>query len=124
MNFSEAFQQTKHLVQFSPDGMYIASCSQYRVVIRDTDTLQILNLHTCLDPVQYLEWSPDSLFVMCGMFKRGIVQVDSALCELASPVKSSLLQNGRGNVTRWYFPPFERLGTRLHQNMQGVQHIQ
>ena len=75
MNFSEAFQQTKHLVQFSPDGNYIASCSQYRLVIRDMTTLQIVNLYTCLDPVQYLQWSPDSLFLMCGMFKRGIVQV-------------------------------------------------
>lgn len=75
MNFSEAFQQTKHLVQFSPDGRYIASCSQYRLVIREMTTLQIVNLHTCLDPVQYLQWSADSLFLMCGMFKRGIVQV-------------------------------------------------
>lgn len=77
MNFSEAFQQTKHLVQFSPDGCYLASCSQCRLVIRDVQTLQIINLHTCLDPVQKLIWSPDSQFVMCGMFKRGIVQVGS-----------------------------------------------
>ena len=75
MNFSEAFQQTKHLVQFSPNGVYLASCSQYRLVVRETKTLQIIHLHTCLDPVQYFSWSPDSLFIMCGMFKRGIVQV-------------------------------------------------
>lgn len=75
MNFSEAFQQTKYLVRFSPDGRYIASCSQYRLVIRDVQTLQIINLHTCLDPVQQLIWSPDSQFIMCAMFKRGIVQV-------------------------------------------------
>lgn len=75
MNFSEAFQQTKYLVRFSPDGRYIASCSQYRLVVRDVQTLQIVNLHTCLDPVQQLIWSPDSQFIMCAMFKRGIVQV-------------------------------------------------
>lgn len=75
MNFSDAFQQTKHLVKFSPDGQYIASCCQYRLVIRDSKTLQILNLQTCVDPVQVLCWSPDSLFVLCGMLKRGIVQV-------------------------------------------------
>ncbi len=80
MNFSEAFQQTKHLVRFSPDGRCVASCSQYRLVIRDMKTLQILNLHTCLDPVQYIQWSPDSMFIMCGMFKRGVVQVRVCLC--------------------------------------------
>ena len=45
------------------------------MVVRDAETLQILSLQTCLDPVQRLEWSPDSQFVMCGMFKRGVVQV-------------------------------------------------
>lgn len=75
MNFSEAFQQSKHLVQFSPDGQYVASCSQYRLVVRDIETLQIVNLHTCLDQVQHVSWSPDSLFLMCGMYKRGIIQV-------------------------------------------------
>ena len=79
MNFSEAFQQTKYLVQFSPDGRYIASCSQYRLVIRDVQTLQITNLHTCLDPVQQFIWSPDSQFIMCAMFKRGIVQVSDRI---------------------------------------------
>ena len=79
MNFSEAFQQTKYLVQFSPDGRFLASCSQYRLVIRDTSTLQIVNLQTCLDPVQSIQWSPDSLFILCAMFKRGIVQVSQRI---------------------------------------------
>ena len=79
MNFSDAFQQTKHLVAFSPDSQYVASCCQYRLVVRDCQTLQIVNLHTCLDQVQALSWSPDSLFIMCGMFKRGVVQVGTMI---------------------------------------------
>lgn len=75
MDFSGAFQQTRQLAKFSPNGDYVASCSEYRLVIRDTKTLQILNLHTCLDTVMYLEWSKDSQLVMCGLFKRGIIQV-------------------------------------------------
>lgn len=52
-----------------------ASCVQYRVVVRDVRTLQILQLYTCLDQVQHMEWSADSLFILCAMYKRGLVQV-------------------------------------------------
>lgn len=77
MNFSESFTASRGLVAFSPDGRYIGSCSQHRVVVRDVASLQILHLHTCLDPVQQLLWSPDSLLLLTAMFKRGIVQVSN-----------------------------------------------
>ena len=79
MDFSDLFQQSSHLCRFSPDGKNIACCSQHRMVIRDVETLQISSLQTCLDPVQHMEWSPDSKFVMCGMLRRGIVQVRMVL---------------------------------------------
>ncbi|XP_077998010.1 WD repeat-containing protein WRAP73-like [Glandiceps talaboti] len=75
MNFSELFKQTNSLCKFSPNGQYLANCVQYRLIVRDIKTLQILQLYTCLDAVQYIEWSSDSMFILCGMYKRGIVQV-------------------------------------------------
>ncbi|XP_072043725.1 WD repeat-containing protein WRAP73-like [Amphiura filiformis] len=45
------------------------------MVVRDVRTLQILQLYTCLDTVQSIEWSSDSMFILCSMYKRGIVQV-------------------------------------------------
>lgn len=75
MNFSESFQSSRHLVRFSPDGQFLASSSQHRVVVRDSCTLEIQHIHTCLDPVQDMEWSPDSSLLMCALYKRGIVQV-------------------------------------------------
>ncbi|XP_071487099.1 WD repeat-containing protein WRAP73-like [Diadema antillarum] len=75
MNFSELFKQSGHLSKFSPDGQCLANCVQYRLIVRDVHTLQILQLYTCLDAVQYIEWSSDSKFILCGMYKRGIVQV-------------------------------------------------
>lgn len=48
---------------------------QYRLVVRDVSTLQILQLYTCLDQVSHMEWSSDSLFILCAMYKRGLVQV-------------------------------------------------
>ncbi|XP_042650568.1 WD repeat-containing protein WRAP73 isoform X2 [Tyto alba] len=75
MNFSELFKLSGLLGRFSPDGKCLASCVQYRLVVRDVNTLQILQLYTCLDQIQYIEWSSDSLFILCAMYKRGVVQV-------------------------------------------------
>ncbi|XP_038677952.1 WD repeat-containing protein WRAP73 isoform X1 [Scyliorhinus canicula] len=75
MNFSELFKQSNQLCRLSPDGRYSAVCVQYRLVIRDVHTLQVLHLYTCLDQIQYVEWSADSLFILCAMYKRGLVQV-------------------------------------------------
>lgn len=52
-----------------------ATCVQYRLVVRDLSTLQILQLYTCLDQISYMDWSSDSLFILCAMYKRGIIQV-------------------------------------------------
>lgn len=75
MNFSEVFKVSSQLCKFSPDGKLLASGVQYRLVVRDANTLQILQLYTCLDQIQHIEWSSDSLFILCAMYKRGIVQV-------------------------------------------------
>ncbi|KAG9481957.1 hypothetical protein GDO78_010932 [Eleutherodactylus coqui] len=75
MNFSEVFKLSNQLCKFSPNGKYLASCVQYRLVIRDVNTLQILQLYTCLDQIQHVGWSADSMFILCAMYKRGIVQV-------------------------------------------------
>nr|XP_030736582.1 WD repeat-containing protein WRAP73 isoform X2 [Globicephala melas] len=75
MNFSEVFKLSSLLCKFSPDGKYLASCVQYRLVVRDANTLQICQLYTCLDQIQHIEWSADSLFILCALYKRGLVQV-------------------------------------------------
>ncbi|KAB1268169.1 WD repeat-containing protein WRAP73 [Camelus dromedarius] len=75
MNFSELFKLSSLLCKFSPDGKYLASCVQYRLVVRDANTLQVVQLYTCLDQIQHIEWSADSLFILCALYKRGLVQV-------------------------------------------------
>ncbi|CAL1547065.1 unnamed protein product [Lymnaea stagnalis] len=75
MNFSELFRQSTQLCQFSPDGKFLASAVDYRLIIRDVETLQIQHLFSCLDAIQHIQWSADSQFILCGMFKRGLVQV-------------------------------------------------
>ncbi|KAL2103361.1 hypothetical protein ACEWY4_000229 [Coilia grayii] len=75
MNFSEVFKHTNQQCRVSPNGKYLATCVQYRLVIRDVNTLQILQLYTCLDQVDHIEWSSDSVLILCAMYKRGLVQV-------------------------------------------------
>ncbi|CAK8694465.1 unnamed protein product [Clavelina lepadiformis] len=75
MNFSELFKQSQFHCKFSPDGQYVVTCVSYKVIVRSVDTLQILRLYTCLDAVQNIEWSSDSAFLLCAMYKRGICQV-------------------------------------------------
>ncbi|KAL3853022.1 hypothetical protein ACJMK2_016608 [Sinanodonta woodiana] len=75
MNFSELFRHSNQLCKFSLDGKYLASVVEFRLVVRDVDTFQIQNLFTCIDTIQHIEWSDDSQFILCGLFKRGVVQV-------------------------------------------------
>ncbi|XP_045714739.1 WD repeat-containing protein WRAP73 isoform X3 [Phyllostomus hastatus] len=84
MNFSELFKLSSQLCKFSPDGKYLASCVQYRLVVRDASSLQILQLYTCVDQIQHVEWSADSLFLLCAMYKRGLVQLRMTVWSLCT----------------------------------------
>ena len=35
----------------------------------------MLQQYTSLDVVQHMEWSPDSKYLACGVYKRGLIQV-------------------------------------------------
>ncbi|XP_064642876.1 WD repeat-containing protein WRAP73-like [Lineus longissimus] len=99
MNFSELFKQSGQLCKFSPDGKYLANAVQYRLIVRDVKSLQITQLYTCLDAIQQFEWSSDSCFLLCGMYKRGLVQVWS----LEEPEWTCKIDEGSAGLTdvRW-----------------------
>ncbi|CAG9466606.1 unnamed protein product [Pedinophyceae sp. YPF-701] len=75
MDFSEAYKCTGPAPAHSPDGRCVACVVDYRLVIRDAETLQVLQLYSCIDKVEHIEWSCDSAYVLCGLFKRATVQV-------------------------------------------------
>lgn len=75
MDFSEAHKCTGPDPVFSPNGRYVATAVDFRLVIRDVESLQILQLYSCLDKVEEVIWSCDSAYLLCGLYKRGIVQV-------------------------------------------------
>jgi hypothetical protein len=73
--YSEPHSQSSSLVRFAPNGRYLASAAGYRLIIRDVDTLQIVQLYSCIDAIEGLEWSCDSEYVLCAIQKRGAAQV-------------------------------------------------
>ncbi|MBN3317953.1 WRP73 protein, partial [Atractosteus spatula] len=82
--------------------MQRATCVQYRLVVRDLNTLQILHLYTCLDQIQHVEWSSDSLFILCALYKRGLVQA-SHVWSLEQPDWHCKIDEGSAGLvsSRW-----------------------
>ncbi|XP_065842538.1 WD repeat-containing protein WRAP73-like [Oscarella lobularis] len=104
MNFSELFKQSNQLCRFSPNGNHVANCSSYRLIVRDAKTLQITSLFTCIDAINHFEWSPDSMFVLCCLFKRAIVQVWS----LEQPDWRCKIDEGSSGLTAATWSPDSR----------------
>ncbi len=65
-------------VAISPDGLMMATTQDLKVELREVDSLKILQIYTSLDVVQHMIWSPDSKFLACGIYKRGLVQVSAS----------------------------------------------
>ena len=73
MEFSDPL--AGQLAAYSPDRRLLASAEGYRVVVREVESLAVAAVHSCLDSVEHLSWSPDSSRLLCCLFKRATVQV-------------------------------------------------
>lgn len=74
MDFSEPFPFNGK-GEFSHDGKHIATADKSRIFVRDTESLEIVHVFTCLDATSVMSWSPDSQYLMCAQYKRRVVQV-------------------------------------------------
>ncbi|CAL8072936.1 unnamed protein product [Calicophoron daubneyi] len=75
MNFSEPVRISNTLASVSPNSIYVASVTQHKVIIRLCASLQISQMCSCIDVIYAFSWSPDSLFILCVLKKRSIVQI-------------------------------------------------
>lgn len=104
MNFSDIFKQSGQHCTFSPDGLYLATAVQHRLVIRNLSSLQISQFQQCMDTIQYLEWSPDSKYIVCGLYKRSIVQIWS----IENPDWTCKIDEGSAGLTSIVWSPDSR----------------
>ncbi|CAF1173852.1 unnamed protein product [Rotaria magnacalcarata] len=104
MNFTELFKVTSYQCSFSPDGQYLASANQYRLVIRASTTLEIINVFACIDVIHIIEWSPDSHFILAGLLKRSAIQVFS----LDNPEWKCKIDEGSAGLCQVHWTPDSR----------------
>ncbi|KAB2053718.1 hypothetical protein ES319_A12G206800v1 [Gossypium barbadense] len=95
MEFTEAYKQTGPCC-FSPNARYIAVAVDYRLMIRDTLSFK---LFSCLDKISYIEWALDSEYILCGLYKRPMIQAWS----LTQPEWTCKIDEGPAGIAyaRW-----------------------
>ncbi|KAL1559312.1 WD repeat-containing protein WRAP73 [Salvia divinorum] len=98
MEFTETFKQTGPCA-FSPNARFLAVAVDYRLVIRDIHTLKVVQLFSCLDKITYIEWALDSEYILCGIYKRPMLQAWS----LAQPEWTCKIDEGPAGISyaRW-----------------------
>ncbi|XP_031392137.1 WD repeat-containing protein WRAP73 isoform X3 [Punica granatum] len=98
MEFTEAYKQTGPCC-FSPNARYIAVAVDYRLVIRDSLSFKVVQLFSCLDKISYIEWALDSEYILCGLYKRPMIQAWS----LTQPEWTCKIDEGPAGIAyaRW-----------------------
>lgn len=98
MEFTEAYKQTGSYA-FSPNARFLAVAVDYRLVIRDVLSLKVVQLFSCLDKITYIEWAPDSEYILCGLYKKPMIQAWS----LTQPEWTCKIDEGPAGVAyaRW-----------------------
>ncbi|KAH7687595.1 Six-bladed beta-propeller TolB-like protein [Dioscorea alata] len=98
MEFTDAYKLTGPCC-FSPNSRYLAVAVDYRLVIRDVHSLKVVQLYTCVDKIGYVEWALDSEYILCGLYKRPMVQAWS----LTQPEWTCKIDEGPAGIAyaRW-----------------------
>jgi hypothetical protein len=79
MDFSECYRCSL-LPAHSPDGAFIAVAVEYRLVIREAESLKVVQIYSCLDKIHSVAWSPNS---------KCVVQAQDCMRSLSAPRQRS-----------------------------------
>jgi len=99
LDFSEVYRCSGPPPTFSPDGRFLATAVDFRLVVRDVETLSVAALFSCLDRITHIEWAADSDRVLCALYPRAMLQAWS----LSMPAWTCKIDEGPAGIThaRW-----------------------
>ncbi|CAH9090720.1 unnamed protein product [Cuscuta epithymum] len=98
MEFTEAYKQSGPCA-FSPNARFLAVAVDYRLVIRDVLSMKVVQLFSCLDKITYIDWALDSQYILCGLYKKPLIQAWS----LSQPEWTCKIDEGPAGISyaRW-----------------------
>ena len=102
--FSAPFAYSNRNVCSSPSSKLLASAVGSNVSVRDMSTLEVIHIFTCIDKVETLQFSPDSEYLMCGMYARCAIQVFS----MADPQWKCRINESVAGITSASWAPDSR----------------
>lgn len=73
--FSAPFLVNARNSTYSPSSILLASASGSQLCVRDSASLEIQQMFSCVDRIDKIEFSPDSCYILCGIYCRSTIQV-------------------------------------------------
>lgn len=75
--FSAPFSHTGKNICYSTSSEYLASTLGSSLTIRNASTLETIQVFSCIDKIDKIEFSSDSNYILCGIFNRLSIQIFS-----------------------------------------------
>ncbi|XP_023338222.1 WD repeat-containing protein WRAP73-like [Eurytemora carolleeae] len=96
MNFSEPIKLQNSQLKWSDCGHLLASSCGTRTSIWDAASIEVLEVFTSKECIDYIEFSPDSNFILAANYSGGVVHLFS----INSPEWSGRIYEGMGGILK------------------------
>jgi hypothetical protein len=102
--FSDPIGGIRCKVTTTSDLIGFISHSGSRLTVKDSNSLLVVNIFSCIDKISHFEFSPDSSYVMCALYARNAVQVFS----LSDPEWKCRINEGVAGMVSAFWVPDSR----------------
>lgn len=97
LEYSNLFKHASFQAKISPNGIYVANALENKLIIRQhTKDLTVIMVHMSSNPIDYIEWSPDSEYIVSCNYEAGRAEVRS----MADKNWRAIIREGRMSMLR------------------------